>query len=141
MTIHDAESGIPLLTEVLPVEDDDNLTHAIAALPAPPMLLEFSIPELPLPGPPGDGPESHWSEQDLARLQAEISDRITHQVLRRIDLMLEQRVRDSLADVLQLAVSGLAQSIRHDLKQTLEEAITRSVAQELSHFQSKNNPL
>ncbi|MFT5533214.1 MAG: protein required for attachment to host cells [Candidatus Paceibacteria bacterium] len=141
MTIHDADSGIPLLTEVLPVEDDDDLAHDIAALLAPPMLLEVSASKRPLPDLPESQREPDWSEQDLARLQAEISDRITHQVLRRIDLMLEQRVRDSLADVLQLAVSGMAQSIRHDLKQTLEEAISRTVAQELSHFQSKNNPL
>ncbi len=138
MTNQDTDSGIPLLTEVMPVDDDVKSAGGQTMLSASPMLLlEVSIPELTVP----DRQEPTWSEQDLARMQAEISDRITRQVLRRLDVMLEERVRDSLADVLQLAVSGLAQGIRHDLKQTLEEAINRAVAQEMPSFQTKNNPL
>ena len=138
MTNHDSVSGIPLLTEVMAVDDDDKSAGYQATLGVPPMLLlEVSIPELTVP----DRQESTWSEQDLARMQAEISDRITRQVLRRLDVMLEERVRDSLADVLQLAVSGMAQGIRQDLKQTLEEAINRAVAQEMPSFQTKNNPV
>ncbi len=138
MTNQDTDSGIPLLTEIMPVVDKRGSAGEPAALLASPvLLLEVSIPELTVP----DRQENTWSEQDLARMQAEISDRITRQVLRRLDVMLEERVRDSLADVLQLAVSGLAQGIRQDLKLTLEEAINRAVAQEMPGFQAKNNPL
>ena len=132
MIHHDTDSGIPLLTEVVPLNDGDRRTDAKAVL-----LLDESIPELTV----RDRQQPDWNEQDLASMQAEISERITRQVLRRLDVMLEERVRDSLADVLQLAVSGLAQGIRQDLKQTLEEAISRAVAQEMPSFQTKNNPL
>lgn len=137
MTNHEADGGIPLLTEVLPVADQYAQDDA-ALLVSPVLLLEVSIPELTIPSQSDDRHALYWSEQELIRMQAEISERITRQVLRRIDGMLEQRVRDSLADVMQLAVSGLAQGIRNDLKQTLEEAVQRAVAQEMSHFQSKN---
>ncbi|MFT5588092.1 MAG: hypothetical protein ACI9ZF_000249 [Bradyrhizobium sp.] len=137
MTSQDTDSGIPLLTEVMPFDDEMSTGVQTASGRSPMLLLEVSIPELTAPY----RQEPAWSEQDLARMQAEISDRITRQVLRQLDIMLEERVRDSLADVLQLAVSGLAQGIRRDLKQTLEEAISRAVAQEIPGFQTKNNPL
>lgn len=128
MSHNDADSGIPLLTEVLPLEQDQLL--------APPLLLlEASIPELSITATQAP----NWSEQDLARMEAEISDRITRQVLTRIDRVLEQRVRDSLADVLQVAVGGLAQEIRDGLQQTIEEVIRRAVSQEMSRFQTANN--
>lgn len=141
MNNNDAESGIPLLTEVLPLEDDsDEAGERSTALLAPPvLLLEADIPELTMTARSAPPQQPHWSEQDLASMQAEISDRITRQVLSRIDTVLEQRVRDSLADVLQLAVTGLAQDIRHGLQQTLEEVIQRAVAQEISRLQTTNN--
>jgi len=138
MIHHDTDSGIPLLTEVVPLDDGGRRADAQAVLATSPvLLLDESIPELTI----RDRQQPDWNEQDLASMQAEISERITRQVLRRLDVMLEERVRDSLADVLQLAVRGLAQGIRQDLKQTLEEAISRAVAQEIPSFQTKNNPL
>ncbi|MDY7573805.1 hypothetical protein [Actimicrobium sp. CCI2.3] len=142
MINHDADSGIPLLTEVMPIDDEATRADDQATLYEPPLLLmKASIPERTLPSALADLQETTWTEEDFASMQAEMSDRITRQVLRRLDVMLEDRIRDSLADVLQLAVSGLAQEIRQELKQTLEEAISRAVAQEMPNFQTKNNPL
>ena len=142
MINHDNDSGIPLLTEVMPIDDEATRSGDQETLYEPPLLLmKASIPERPVPGEMADPQETTWTEEDFASMQAEMSDRITRQVLRRLDVMLEDRIRDSLADVLQLAVSGLAQEIRQELKQTLEEAISRAVAQEMPNFQTKNNPL
>ncbi|MEB0135824.1 hypothetical protein QN362_10840 [Actimicrobium sp. CCC2.4] len=133
MSHNDADSGIPLLTEVLPLEQER--MHDADLLAPPLLLLEASVPVLSSTA----AQEPHWSEQDLARLEAEISDRITRQVLTRIDRVLEQRVRDSLADVLQVAVGGLAQEIRDGLQQTIEELIRRAVSQEVSRLKTTNN--
>ena len=54
------------------------------------------------------------------------------QVLSRIDFVLEHRVRDSLADVLQTAVESLAVEIRSGLHKTMQEVISRAVSQEIA---------
>lgn len=132
-----ADNGIPLLTEVLeliPAED----------LP-PSFLTDLAVPTLqfdrrkapPNPQfvvPPSDPVLSIHARQQL---EAELGERITRQVLSRIDFVLEQRVRDSLSDVLQIAVEGLALQIKHGLHQTVEEVITRAVAQEFSRLPSE----
>ena len=58
------------------------------------------------------------------------------QLLTRVDFVLEHRVRDGLADVLQTAVDGLAKDIRLGLSKSLEEIIHRTVSQEISKIQS-----
>ncbi|GAA4026387.1 hypothetical protein [Actimicrobium antarcticum] len=141
MSMHSSDSGIPLLTEILPVPADDSPAQdgPAAVLAHPVLLLDIAAP-LQTPSPTsGDASAAssalHWDEQDRESMEARISDRITRQVLRRLDFVLEQRVRDSLADVLQVAVEGLTQEIRRGLHQTLEDTIGRAVAQELSHLQ------
>jgi hypothetical protein len=57
------------------------------------------------------------------------------QLQERIDFVIEQRVRDSLADVLQTAVQGMAEQIKTGLHQTLDEVISRAVTLELSKLQ------
>lgn len=76
------------------------------------------------------------SAEEWEQMEINISERITRQVLSRIDFVLEQRVRDSLADVLQLAVEGLALDIKRGLHQTLEDVISRAVAQEMARLQT-----
>lgn len=79
------------------------------------------------------------SSAEWEQLEADITERISRQVLSRIDFVLEQRVRDSLADVLQIAVEGLAQEIKRGLHQTLEDVIGRAVAQEIARLQTSKN--
>lgn len=77
-----------------------------------------------------------WDEGRWNQLEREIRERVLYQVLERIDLVLEQRVRDSLADVLQIAVEGLASQIKNGLSHTMSDIITRAVAQEISKLQA-----
>ncbi len=84
-------------------------------------------------------PDVAVSAEKWQQLEADITERITRQVLNRIDFVLEQRVRDSLADVLQIAVEGLSQQIKRGLHQTLEVVISRAVAQEIARLQIPKN--
>lgn len=77
-----------------------------------------------------------WDEEHWNRLEREIRERVLYQVLERIDLVLEQRVRDSLADVLQIAIEGLTSEIKNGLRYTMSDVITRAVAQEISKLQA-----
>ncbi|GGC76371.1 hypothetical protein [Undibacterium terreum] len=72
------------------------------------------------------------SEEEWQRLEQSVRENVLKQVLARVDFVLEHRVRDSLADVLQVAVEQLATDIRSGLHKTMEEVITRAVTQEIA---------
>ncbi|PXX43265.1 hypothetical protein [Undibacterium pigrum] len=76
------------------------------------------------------------TEEDWQALEQSLRENVLRQVLTRIDFVLEHRIRDNLADVLQIAVANLSTEIRSGLHNTLEEVITRAVTQEISKAKS-----
>jgi hypothetical protein len=72
-----------------------------------------------------------WIDDEWNNLERKIRERVLHQLIGRIDFVLEQRIRDSIADILELAVEKLSTEIKRGLQQTLEEVITRAVSQEI----------
>jgi hypothetical protein len=69
-------------------------------------------------------------------MELTVREAVLKQVLTRVDFVLEHRVRDGLADVLQTAVDKLADEIRTGLANSLNELVTRSVQQELLKIRS-----
>ncbi len=132
------DAGIPVLTEIISPP-----ASSFAPTPASlqPVSDDQSLPTVAAPIPHAS-PHSEELKNDLdtterwEQLETELRERVLQQVLDRIDFVLEQRVRDSLADVLQTAVEGLASEIRTGLHQTLKEVVTRAVSQELIKAQS-----
>jgi hypothetical protein len=128
---------IPLLTEIihLPPEDSDAPTPMAAPTPAA-AAAAAAIP----PAHDADAIQAqaiaNWGEREWDLLQYKLSDRILRQLQGRIDFVLEQRVRDSLADVLQVAMVGLTSEIKRGLQHTMEEVIGRAVAQEIARLQT-----
>ena len=169
------DAGIPLLTEVIEVEqqDDDVQTEALQSQhqttdPSISQPLADSGPQSEAAEQPESMPTQRHSRlepahvpaaapaqpsieelearaiasmgrQDWARLERALRERILRQLLARVDTTLEQHVRDSLADVLQSAVSTLADDIRGGLHQSLEEMIVRAVSQEIARLRSTQN--
>jgi hypothetical protein len=74
--------------------------------------------------------------EEWQALELRLSERILHQLQGRVEFVLQQRLRDSMADVLQHALSGLTDEIRSGLQQTIEQIVTRAVAQELAHLKT-----
>lgn len=149
------DSGIPVLTEVILTPPR---VSSAASTPAPPPARApapafFSAPtpslgpeelaEIPVLQvevestltPIEHAPITGWLDEEWTRLEQKISERVLTQILDRIDTVLEQRIRESLAGSVQLAVNEL----RQGLHETLEEVISDAVAQEIDkiHF-SKN---
>jgi hypothetical protein len=129
------DASIPVLTEIiLPVtETVDQAAEAGTVTAA-------TTSSSPLPSPPPAAvvqadaeatnvsvPEEHWQT-----LEQSLKEDVLKHVLARVDFVLEHRVRDNLADVLQTAVEGLANEIRAGLKNSLEELVTRAVTQEIN---------
>lgn len=129
------DAGIPVLTEVIPPPRHSEP----APLPAQPVALavaqenEDVVADVVVLQ---QHAVEEWDDARWDRLEREIRERVLHEVLERIDFVLEQRVRDSLADVLQNAVEGLAADIKSGLHNTVKEVITRAVAQEITRLQS-----
>jgi hypothetical protein len=94
----------------------------------------------PAPAPVQDALEARaiegWSERDWTILERRLSERILQQLQSRVDFVLEQRLRDSMEDVLAKAMAGLTAEIRDGLQQTIEKIVVRAVAQEVTHLQT-----
>jgi hypothetical protein len=122
------DAGIPVLTEIIPVP----------AAPAQGRAQEEPAHEAgPVSVPLGVPPRSPAEEQERwEKLEREVRERVLYQLLERIDFVLEQRVRDSLADVLQTAVVKLAAEIQGGLHETMKDVVTRAVAQEITKLQA-----
>lgn len=120
------DASIPVLTEV--VDEAPPLAPAALAAPEPEPValpaenLEHSI--------------DRWDDQDWDQLERRLSERILQQLQGRVDFVLEQRLRDSMSEVLQHAVTGLTTEIRDGLQQTIEKIVVRAVSQELAHLQT-----
>lgn len=78
------------------------------------------------------------SAEDWKALELTVRENVLRQVLSRVDFVLEHRVSDSLAEVLQNAVDRLADDIRAGLRHSIEEVVTRAVTQELSKIKSNH---
>ena len=125
-----SDPGIPLLTEVIAAP----AVPTPEAPPADPPVLAQALESSP------EALEAQavatWNEEQWARLERRIRERILRQMLARTDALLEQRIRDTLADVLQTAVETLANEIRGSLHQGLEDIVTRAVSQEIARLQA-----
>ena len=117
------DSSIPVLTEIIPAESfhgDATALPGNAIIPAAAQGVDKA------------NSNDNISAEDWQQLEQTLRESVLKQVLSRVDFVLEHRVRDSLADVLQTAVETLAVEIRTGLHKTLEEVITRAVTQEIS---------
>lgn len=125
------DTSIPILTEVISKKPEPSPQTLSANVPAV-IAMQENAAHIELPVTPS------LSNDEWDMLERNISERVLRQVLGRIDFVLEHRVRDSLADALQLAVAAVSIEIRRGLHQTLEEVISRAVSQEITKLQSTN---
>ncbi|MES2114444.1 MAG: hypothetical protein V4578_04795 [Pseudomonadota bacterium] len=118
------DASIPILTEVLR-DDPAPAANGAAMQPAD---LGAQLEARALDG---------WSEREWDMLERRLSTRILQQLQSRVDFVLEQRIKDSMADVLSHALRDLTGEIRNGLQDTIEKIVARAVAQELTHLQAK----
>ena len=113
------DPSIPVLTEVL----DASAPPADSA----PAMADEGLAQRTVQG---------WTEAEWEALELRLSERILSQLQSRTDFVLEQRVRDAMAEVLQHALKSLTAEIRDGLHDTLEKIVTRAVTQELTHLKA-----
>lgn len=116
------DASIPVLTEVF-----EDKAEAPAAPEPVPDTLHTDLEQRAI---------ESWSEPEWNLLERRLSERILQQLQGRVDFVLEQRLKDSMEDVLRHAVAGLTAEIQQGLQETIEKIVVRAVAQELAHLQA-----
>lgn len=103
-----SRSALPTLTEIVRVDG----AAEMAQLPEPPLLDAVIAPGLPT--------------------DHQLTQRVLADVQRQIDLMLEYRLRESLAPAMARLTEALVHEARSELATTLRDVVARAVAQELA---------
>jgi len=139
------DASIPVLTEVVNGQADQPSTPASAA--------ESSAPEALAPvaeaatdtdaddaGELGEQMErraiDRWSGEQWSVMERRVTNRILQQLQGRVDFVLEQRLRDGIAEAVERAMGDLADELRIGLQGTLGEVVSRAVSQEIAHLQT-----
>nr|WP_315222826.1 hypothetical protein [uncultured Duganella sp.] len=127
------DASIPVLTEVLKAEPlgGDLLPGETATAPQATSTRAEMAAQLEADAVDG------WSDAEWAMLEHRLSERIMGKLQSRVDFVLEQRIKDSMAEVLTHALHGLTNEIRIGLHDTIEKIVARAVSQELTHLQAQ----
>jgi hypothetical protein len=135
------DASIPVLTEVV-VEPGAPLAHTVPALPAVPAAPLASAPPVAATA-PEDQPAvleqravDHWSGEQWSVMERRVTERVLQQLQGRIDFVLEQRLRDGIAEAVDKAMTNFSADIRSSLGDTLGEVVARAVSQEIAHIRT-----
>lgn len=144
-----ASTGAPLVTPnrsaawpYRAADAADATASASAAAPADPFApadtSELDAARPPLPAEPEAEPPAPATAEplDWERLERQVSHSVLQQLSARVDFVLEQRINDSMEEVLNHALRRLTEEIRVGLHDTLNKIVTRAVQQEIAHLQA-----
>ncbi|MES2261916.1 MAG: hypothetical protein V4724_25635 [Pseudomonadota bacterium] len=142
------DASIPVLTEVLHDTPPVHQSHPPATLAVLPLNATTAPAAVPVPAEPMavtvaeplalEAQAVHqFDDGEWALLERRLSERILHQLQGRVDFVLEQRIKDSMEEVLSHALRDLTMEIRNGLHDTLSKIVTRAVTQELTHLQAQ----
>ena len=118
------DASIPVLTEVL----RDDPAPAIHSAPIEHADEDGQLEARALAG---------FGDHEWDMLEQRLATRIVQQLQSRVDFVLEQRIKDSMAEVLSHALRDLTAEIRGGLQDTIEKIVARAVSQELTHLQAR----
>jgi hypothetical protein len=128
------DESIPVLTEVVaePAPAPEPVSPLDAVIAASEAAEHAPAPPAPAFVPAATGGDDAWRLLE-ERLVARVLDRLQD----RVELVLEDQIRTSMAPVLDHVVARLASELRDGLQHTVEQVVARAVAQELTHLQSR----
>ncbi len=108
-----------------------------------PVLTEIMKDEVPAPAaapvPANRAPRVEEDALDWEALERRLSEQVLHQLSNRVDFVLEQRIKDSMAEVLDHALHALTAEIREGLHDTIGKIVARAVQQEITHLQADSS--
>lgn len=136
------DASIPVLTEIM--RDEAPATAftpaAPAAAPAPAAVHSAAV-KAPTPANDAEAPALPAPDDAEAwdALERRLSERVLQQLSNRVDFVLEQRIKDSIHEVLNHALHTLTVEIREGLHDTIGKIVSRAVQQEITHLQANSS--
>ena len=126
MTGVPSKTNIPVLTEVIALS-----TTPLNPASAPPPIRNRHTIETQS--------AANIREEDWDRWEQKIRERVLRDILERVNFVLEHRIKDSVAEVLQASVENMAKDIKNSLHQTLAEIVSRATTQEIARLKKTKN--
>jgi hypothetical protein len=114
------DPSIPVLTEVV--------SEAVAPTPAP--------AQEPVAEQLERRATERWTGEEWSVLERRVTERVLQQLKGRVDFVLEQRVRDAMADAMQRTLDTFTADLREGLHGALGEIVSQAVSQEIAHIQT-----
>jgi hypothetical protein len=114
------DPSIPVLTEVV--------SEAVAPTPAP--------AQEPVAEQLERRATERWTGEEWSVLERRVTERVLQQLQGRVDFVLEQRVRDAMADAMQRTLDTFTADLREGLHGALGEIVSQAVSQEIAHIQT-----
>lgn len=112
------DPSIPVLTEVV--------TEPVAPTPAPEPVAEQLERRA----------NERWTGEEWSVLERRVTERVLQQLAGRVDFVLEQRVRDAMADAMQRTLESFTADLREGLHGALGEIVSQAVSQEIDHLKT-----
>lgn len=127
---------VPILTEVVLFAEPGVVDIQIEPPPplAPPAEGHQQLPPPLHGGPAANSPLSGSTEE---RVEEQIVEHVWTDLQRQVDLMLEYRLRETLAPILARATEAVMRESRQQLASTLRDMVARAVAQELARHRGR----
>jgi hypothetical protein len=133
------DASIPVLTEIMREDAPAPVVGPVAAA--------FAAANADEVSPPANDRESSGAaglpaQDDAAAweaLERRLSEQVLHQLSSRVDFVLEQRIKDSINEVLTHALHNLTVDIRAGLHDTIGKIVSRAVQQEITHLQASSS--
>ncbi len=120
------DASIPVLTEIM--RDEAPAPAATEPVPVEGRAEAAQATSLPAPD----------DEEAWETLERRLSERVLQQLSNRVDFVLEQRIKDSIGEVLEHALQALTLEIREGLHDTIGRIVARAVQQEITHLQANS---
>ncbi|MBO9676810.1 MAG: hypothetical protein J7556_01170 [Acidovorax sp.] len=118
---------VPTLTDVV----HDGGAPVVRTTLASAMQKAGVAPPAPLPSPPSAAP------QPARRLPDDIEEQLIHRVMQRVDVVLDLRLREAIATVVQEQTRSIVPRLREEVESVVRDAVYEAVAQELSGSDAK----
>jgi hypothetical protein len=128
------DASIPVLTEV--VADSPAPVASGAPAAAATVAVGASDDDAQSPEALERRAADRWSGEQWSVMERRLTERVLQQLQGRIDFVLEQRLRDGIAEAVDKAMAGFSADIRTSLHQSLGEVVSRAVSQEIAHLKT-----
>jgi hypothetical protein len=99
---------------------------------APPLALARQPAPAPAAMPMPRMPSASAKAPSLVQLSSDVEEQLIHRVMQRVDVVLDQRLREAIATVVHEQTRSLLPRLREEVESVVRDAVYVAVAQELA---------